>query len=147
MIVYKLEDRFDSKTGKKVGSEMVNDKVLCDFTGAEAEYVEEIGLTYSVDYNSVDPCFGCSGEEYELANKYKFDVYSLFNSPFVFKEYNRGQNEPIFIEMLRTYEEEVGEPVEFIDQLFRWARVRMVKKLLEEGKYSLKELGLEDEDY
>ena len=146
MIVYKLVERFDSKTGKRIDDELEIDKVLCDFSGFEGKYAEELGLTYTVDYNSVDPCFGCSGEEYELANKYKFDVYSLFDSPFIFKEYNRGKDKPILTEMLETYKKEVGGPVEFLDQLFRWARVRMVKKLLEEGKYTLKELGLDDED-
>lgn len=149
MVIYKLEDRFDRKSGKVTGTEMVYDKTLCDFTGKEERWASDLGSSYSVDYNDHDECFGCREDEYKLGRKYKFDVHTLFNSPFTFDEqsYNSGHAEKsILIEMLETHEKETGEKVEFLDQLFRWARVRMVGKLLAEKKYTLAELGIDASD-
>lgn len=44
MILYKRVDRYDPKTGNKIGSEMEPCGVICDFTGKEAEYPEKLGV-------------------------------------------------------------------------------------------------------
>lgn len=146
MIVYKLEDRFDQKTGKKSGTHRVYDKVICDFSGKEGNFAEDLGSSYGVNYNSCDPCFGCRDDEFELSRKFKFDIHSLYGSDFIFDEHSYNYDDskvPIIREIIKTYEKETGEKIEFLDQLFRWCRVRMVTKLLSEKKYTLDELGLE----
>ena len=155
MIVYKLEDRYDQKTGKKTGSHRVYDKIICDFSGKVAEYSEDLGSSYEVNYDSSDPCFGCRDDEFELAKDFKFDIYELYGPSFIFDEnsFNHGETDkPIIQEMMETYEKETGEKVQFFDQFFRWSRVRMVRELLESKKFTLDELGIdthpddEDED-
>ena len=146
MKVYKLEDRYDQKTGEKTGVHKVYDHVICDFTGKEGEYVERLGYSYGVDYGSCDPCMGCHDDEYEFSDKYNFDIYELFGSDFIFDEYsyNTGESKtPIIQEMFKTYKKETGEAVEFLDHLFRWARVRTVRRLIEEGKYTFEQFGIE----
>lgn len=146
MIVYKLEDRYDQKTGEKTGIHQEYDHVICDFTGKKGEYSEDLGNSYNVDHHSSDPCFGCQGDEHKLSNDFKFDIYELLGSDYIFDEwsYNTGQSKtPIIQEMFKAYEKETGEKVEFLDSLFRWARVRTVRRLLTEGVYTPEQFGLE----
>jgi len=146
MIVYKLEDRYDQKTGEKTGTHQEYDHVICDFTGKKGQYTNDLGNTYTVDYNSCDPCFGCVDFEFDFSNEHHFDIYELLGLEYTFDEmsYNKGESKtPIIQEMFKTYKKETGEQVEFLDHLFRWARVRTVRRLVEEGKYTLEQFGIE----
>ena len=144
MNLYRLEDRFDSKTGKKLKSEMVVCGVICDFTGEEGEYMEEFGPAFSIDYSSIDPCGGCGVGEHELAKKWKIEIHDfLFNAPYVFKEdYEDEDGKTVMEKILETAKAE-GFGRMYFDQLLRWCRCRTAERLLSEGKYTREQLGME----
>jgi hypothetical protein len=137
MIIYKLEDRFDTKTGKKTGTHQVFDHIICDFTGKKGEYQEDLGNGYDVDYGSMDPCIGCMDIEYKVAKKWKFDAYQLTGT------YHLDEENISLMDVIKAYTEDEGEEPEWISHLLRWARNKTVDRLLTEGKYTPEELGLE----
>lgn len=141
MIIYKLEDRYDQKTGKKIGTHQVFDHVICDFTGNKGEYQEDLGNAYEVDYGSLDPCIGCIDIEHEVSKKWKFEAYGL-TGPYHIDEENVN-----LMDMIKAYEEDEKEPPQWISHLFRWARNKTVDRLLTDGTYTLEQLGLESADY
>ena len=144
MIILKLQDRYDQKTGVKIGSFPVKDHIICDFTGNMGQYHENLGPIYDIDYGSLDPCIGCMDIEYEVSKKWNFETYGLIGG-YHLDEENFG-----LMDMVNGYTQELGEEPRFISHLFRWARAKTVDRLLTEGKYTLEELGLEyynDEDY
>lgn len=153
MLLYRFEDRFDQKTGKKLEPVRVANGVICDFTGKEARYTEDLGPSYDIDYSSLDPCCGCRDNEYDFSQKWKIDVHSfLLGSSFIFDEYSGGKS--ILLRMIDEYKEwkkeEYEEDVEvgvYIDSVFRWARIKTADALLESGKYSREELGMEVADW
>jgi hypothetical protein len=147
MYYYKFEDRYDQKTGKKIGSTEVVAGVICDFTGEFFEYVEEAGTSYELQYNSIDPCCGCGIGENEFAKKYKINIHEfLLGSPYIFSDKENAEGQTVMELMLEAAKKEDFDRLYF-DQLFRWARVKTADRLLSEKKYTLQELGLKDEDY
>lgn len=148
MNLYRKEDRFDSKTGKKLEPKWVVCGAICDFTGIVGEYVEEIGISYVLDYNSIDPCGGCGIGEHEFAKKWKIEIHDfLFGAPYIFKDNEEDEDgRTIMEQMLETAKKEGFERMYF-DQLFRWCRIRTADRLLTEGKYTKEELGMVSADW
>lgn len=143
MKVYKFEDRFDQKTGKKVGTHQVYDHLVCDFTGNKGEYLEDLGPVYSVDYGSIDPCIGCMDIEHEVSNKWKFEAYDL-SGPYHIDDRNVN-----LMDIIEAYEKDNGEKPKYITHMLRWARNKTVDRLLSDGTYTTEQFGLEtfeDED-
>jgi len=142
MIIYKFEDRFDQKTGKKIGSHQVYDHVVCDFTGKVGEWQEDLGNAYEVNYGSIDPCIGCMDIEHEVSKKWKFDAYGL-TGPYHIDEENVD-----LMDIIKAYNEDEGENPQWISHMLRWARNKTVDRLLTEGIYTPEQFGLEvhDED-
>jgi len=146
MYFYKLEDRYDSKTGKKIGSKSVQAGVICDFTGEFFEYPEDAGTSYNLDYNSLDPCCGSGDGEYEFAQKYNINIHDfLLGSPYIFSDKEDENGKTVMERMLSLAKKEKFDTM-FFDHLFRWCRIRTADRLLTEGKYTLVELGLVGED-
>ena len=141
MIVYKLEDRYDQKTGKKIGTHQVFDHIICDFTGNKGESQEDLGNVYEVDYGSLDPCIGCMDIEHEVSKKWKFEAYGL-TGPYHIDEENVN-----LMDMIKAYEEDEKESPQWISHLFRWVRNKTVDRLLTDGTYTLGQLGLDSSDY
>src|SRR5580693_5494039 len=132
MYLYKAEDRYDTKTGKKISTKYEQCGVICDFTGEYAEFFEELGPTFEIDYNSIDSNAGCGEGEFEFAKKYKVDIYVfLFDAPFSFKE-EEINGLTVMERILKTAKTE-GFDNMYFDQLFRWCRIRTADKLLTEG--------------
>jgi len=140
MILYKLIDQFDRSSGKKIKSQLIFDKYICDFTGKELDEYQNPNI-YIIDYNDNDPNFGCGVGEYELSEKYNVDPYSIFASNFVFYRKIEGGGD-VFVDMIELAQKELDE-IYGLDHILRWSRIRMLTKVLEEGKYTLEELGLE----
>ena len=138
MRLYKMVDRFDPKTGKKLKPQMEECGVICDFTGKTEEFPEGLGTEYSLEYNSLDPCGGCGVGENEFAKKWKIEIHDfLFGSPYIFDESDVDMEDVI------KQAKEAGFDRPCFDQLFRWCRIRTAERLLSEGKYTLEELGME----
>lgn len=137
MIVYKFEDRYDQKTGKKTGTHKVYDHVICDFTGEKGEYQEDLGNAYEVDYGSIDPCIGCMDIEFKVSRKWKFDAYQL-TGPYHIDEENIN-----LMDIIKAYTEDEGEEPQWISHMFRWARNKTIDRLLTEGTYTPEQFGLE----
>jgi hypothetical protein len=137
MIIYKLEDRFDPKTGKKTGTHRVYDHVICDFSGVKGNFQEDLGNAYEVDYGGLDPCIGCMDVEHRIAKKWKFNAYEL-TGPYHIDEENVD-----LMDMIEAYEKDEEEKPRWISHLFRWARNKTVDRLLMEGVYTLEQFGIE----
>jgi len=138
MIIYKLEDRLDQLTGKKVGVVEIYDHVICDFTGKKGDFQEELGNQYNVDYGSLDPCMGCMDIETKTAKKWNYDAHSL-TTPYHIDEINVN-----LMDIIEAYEIDEGEKPQWVSHMFRWARTKTVDRLLSEGTYTLGQLGLGD---
>ncbi len=137
MIIYKLEDRFDQKTGKKSGTHQVYDHVICDFTGVIGTHQEDLGNAYEVDYGSLDPCIGCMDIEFDVSKKWNFDIWGL-TGPYHLDEENFS-----LMDIVKAYTEYEGEEPQFLGHMLRWARTKTVDRLLTEGVYTLDQFGLE----
>jgi hypothetical protein len=143
MILYRLEDRYDQKTGKKLEPVRKAAGVICDFTGEEFEYAEKCGPEYRIDYNSLDPCGGCGEGEHEFSEKWKIEIHEfLFEAPYIFKE-DYTQDTTALQRMFKAAEEDPDMDRMYLDQIMRWCRVKTADRLLSEGKYTREELGLE----
>lgn len=138
MIVYKLEERYDAKTGKKLKDDYTYSHVICDFTGKVGEYQETLGNAYEVDYGSIDPCLGCMDVEYELTQKWGIESNCLGGA------YHIDENNVKLMDIIAAYMDSEKEEPEFLSNLFRWCRAKTVERLLTEKIYTLEELGLEE---
>lgn len=143
MIIYKVIDEFSRETGKKIGQRKVEDYRICDFSGKRMDQFYGYPISYTIDYNDVDPCFGDQEAERwlyewnENADVY-VDAYELFSQP----EYNFGTNDDgteVFTELLATAKKEKFEIVS-LDHLLRWSRGRMLEKLIKEKKIDIDKL-------
>ncbi len=140
MYIYKAFDIFDRDTGKKVGSEKRISKTLCDYTGNELEDEE---ISYEVNYNSIDPCTGCTDEETALWKAYPqlrgcIDEFLL--DPFVVGHPNEDREE--FVSSLnkeiKKYLNE-GDDYFLLDHAFRTIKVNTIRRLLDSGLYVIEQ--------
>jgi len=144
MVTYKDIEQYDKNTGKKLESKRVYDFTICDFTGEKLdEYSKHV--TYSINYNDMDPCFGDGeGEGWIYKSKYwqneneiGIDPHELFGqSDYHFLTGDDGVE--IFSILLWTAKKAKIEIIS-LDQLLRWSRALMLDKVLTEGKYKIEQ--------
>lgn len=148
MNLYEATYKFDPNTGEKLKDpELEIVGVLCDFSGEEAEFSTELGPTYEVNYEDVDPCIGCNRFEYRFKDKWKVDLHNFLLEPFVLDDdlegfRGTGPALPKLIEA-SSKDPEMKDQL-YMDQLLRWARIKTADRLLDEGKYTLSQLGFKE---
>jgi hypothetical protein len=145
MKFFKIVDEFDRDTGQKIGIRKVFAGQLCDFTGKLMSEFWGNPVTYILDYNDNDPCYGDQlGERWlydwnrqfedeDGENPNEIDSYELFGQT----HYCFGTDEDgseVFPQLLEEAEKE-GFEIVSLDHLLRWSRGRMLEKLFKEGKY------------
>lgn len=82
MIIYKEEQRFDSKTGvPKIVK--VCKEYRCDYSG---EIIDDdaIYCTYELNYGCDDPCFGSWPEEYEFGKNIIYMFINFYKENMLF---------------------------------------------------------------
>jgi hypothetical protein len=144
MIVFKSIDEYSQTTGNWSGSKRVYDHQICDFTGEKIPDWQNPN-TYMVDYNDNDPCFGDGPNEGWLLKDYgKYLHYELFSQRnYIFLTSETG--EEAFWLMYQDYVDEMEETPLSLDFLLRWARGRMLEKVIKDGKYKIQDFLEEDE--
>jgi hypothetical protein len=86
MIIYDKVKRFNSETGEPV-ERWVQKEVRCDYTGKVLDYNDfgpESFCTYQLSYGDHDPCFGSSGDEYQLGKDFKIDIHAFMSQEYHF---------------------------------------------------------------
>ena len=81
MKIYELKPYFSPTTGKQEGEILTFKEQRCDYCGEVMPDDDMVG--YTIDYGSCDPCYGASGEEFELIKKFKLSQ-GIFDPPYVF---------------------------------------------------------------
>jgi hypothetical protein len=147
MRLFKIEKLFNKK-GEEVEPSRKCVGYICDLTGRQVEFIEDIGVTFSVSYNNHDPNFGSGVGEHEFSEKWNADLYSLFGDEYHFLDDPEGyiEKEPMLTRLMRTVDESSEMDRPYLDQIFRWCRTRTADRLLTEKKYTMEELGIEKED-
>lgn len=140
MIVYRTIKQFDSNTGKEIQSRRVPWFEICDFTGERiGEY--ENPNAYEIDYCDNDPCFGDGfGEEwlYKMPEPYKHLHHELFSQRYYKFTTAEDGTEP-FMDLIKAAKKEFDGPIVALDQLLRWSRARMLKRVIEEKQYKIED--------
>jgi hypothetical protein len=149
MIVYKTVDLFSQTDGKKMGSKKIVDHQICDFTGHVIDKYSNPN-TYEINYNDNDPCFGDGygedwlykwNDEHQNGFDERIDAYDLFGQGSYIFETQEGGVE-VFADLLKAAKEEKLE-IYGLDQLLRWSRARMLKKVITMGIYTIEQFSCE----
>jgi len=149
MIIFKNIEQFDQNTGKSIGSRRIPDCRICDWTGEKIS-IHDNPNSYSIDFNSNDPCFGDGlgeGWVFKLPEPFSYAHHDLFGQcEYIFSVKN-GYVEPI-MDILKAFNEEEGfDNLYGIDTLLRWSRARMLKRVIEEEKYKIEDFLEDLRDY
>ncbi len=149
MIIYSEEKRFSPKTGKELGSDYGESGLICDYTGKvidQDNYEDRPMYGIKIQYNSDCEEVYYYDKEKEYFDKIGVNYYSLFGSEYHFLVGSDGQDysSNLLDEWSRDFKKKDSVFFECltIEEALRRARVRTVKKLLEEKKYTVEELGL-----
>ena len=140
MIIYRTIKQFDTNSGEEIGSRRVPWFEICDFTGERIEE-DQYPVTYILDYGCSDPCFGDGfGEKwlYNLGEPYRYLYNELF-SQYHYKFKTEEDGTEIFMDLIKTAEKEFEGPIVSLDQLLRWSRGRMLKRVIEEKQYKIED--------
>lgn len=142
MRIYEKVKRFDPVTGKPV-EKWAFKEVRCDFTGEVLDYDEygpESYCSYQLDYDGHDPCFGSSGDEYDLGEKHDIDMFQFLSAEYHFKSVGGSDDPEDFAEAMMM-KEAVANCTKRKSEWFRCftfdaccrtARTRTAKRLIEE---------------
>ena len=150
MQLFKEVDIFDRRTGEVDGTDLVLDKVICDYCG------KEIDLN---DANHPETCYeiheigGSEEEFYYLDYPAGVDKYKLFtgeNSKFHFCQ-NFDHSDHCEFKLLVEWHDNLTNAESCFHLCFLLAhilyhsRLRMIKKLLADGQ-TPEQLGIQEED-
>jgi hypothetical protein len=143
MKLYKFEDRFSPKTGKKIDPAKVFVSHVCDFTGVELGKYDDENISYEINYNSIDPNFGDGIYEDELC-KYLDEVLNVDDLSEVLNEllsqeyvFNEGFSNTFSVLIHSFIAEHPNTFIPHLDHLLRWSRCRTILMLLKNGNYEL----------
>jgi hypothetical protein len=151
MKLYKLEDRFDTKTGKLKDPIMVwTGNYLCDYDGSlidtdDPEFKPQYTLTANYCHDSEEVYYYDAAKEW--FEKHKIEYANLFNDPFIFSKILSDGIDCSFTlvkEWMDNFNNETSPLFlcSSIEEAMRISRVRTVQKILKEKKYTAQELGL-----
>ena len=146
MKVYKLVQRFDSKTGNPTTPIREITGWLCDycgkFTGYDNDDDDNRETTYEVnEIGGCEPTF----DGLEIKGHKKISPYIIFGGDHSYFEYCQNfMSGETSCEILMIRDKDETTNYDSIAEIFYHARLNMLKKALE--KFTLEQLGL-DEDY
>jgi len=150
MIIFKNIDQYDQNTGKQLKSRRVPTYHICDFSGEKIDFESSNPNSYTISYNDNDPCFGDGlgeGWVYKLPEPFRHSHYDLFGQCTYIFNVKNGYVEPL-MDILKAFNKEEGfEELYGIDTLLRWSRARMLKRVIEEGKYKVEDFIEDLRDY
>ncbi len=104
MRLFKLESKFNSRTGKPLAPELVEGDLICDYKGTIIETGGEFGSSYSIKVNEIGGCEECYYyDDHILIDKIKkyasidqFDVLAQLNeSEYVFAVCEDGYDKSV----------------------------------------------------
>ncbi len=151
MRLYRLASRFHRRTGKQLTDELVEDCLICDFTGKIIETSGEFGTQNSITIHD-------SSEEnwyYDDApiidkieifnpNLGKYEVIAQLNSSeYVFSVDESGYDCSfiLFGKWIESKEEDYFGKCASLYDVLRFCRYRTLNTLLERGKITIQQLG------
>tara|TARA_Y100000310_G_scaffold58100_1_gene53341 strand:- start:112 stop:585 length:474 start_codon:yes stop_codon:yes gene_type:complete len=134
MYVYRDEPRFDPKTGDPDEPDRIIDHVRCDVSGAviRRDHGTDGEPFFVLDYRTMDPCFGSSGDEAEFFERHELDR-NLFLSGAYHLAYP-GMNPEIEDRLAAAYSEMAsGKWHLSLSGFLRSARITTADRLISEG--------------
>lgn len=142
MIIYDKVKRFDSETGEPI-ERWVQKEVRCDYTGKALDYNDfgpESFCTYQLCYGDHDPCFGSSGDEYQLSKDFKIDIHAFMSQEYHFYSGGGADTKDQYAEwqMMEEAMKDCRNPKSewyrcyTFDAICRVARCRTARKLVDD---------------
>ena len=150
MYLYKIEKRYSHLTGKEILPEITRTpNIICDYTGELIMDGEQDSPLYAlkVDYDSGSEEIYYYDDDKEYFKKLNIDYDSIFRLQSHFKMGDDGEDESVSLvkEWITNMEEDVGifKNCATIEEAMRIARVRTIKRLLNDKTYTPEQLGLD----
>lgn len=150
MIIYDKVQRFHPVTGKPV-EKWIQKEIRCDYTGRVLDYSDfgpESYCTYNLNYGDHDPCFGSSGDEYQLGKDFNIEVFPFLSQEYHF--YSGGGSDTkdqyaewqMMEEALKHCKDAKSEwyRAYTFDAICRTARVRTARRLIESKEITAEQL-------
>ena len=129
MEIYRVELRFDPKTGMKLGEVKVPSTIRCDFTGKDLGDGDLYYGHYQILYYSQDACYGASEEEFEFGKEFDVDMGDFLCKPYVFlNDWQTGENAE-----KNMLTQMPADGLETFSEACRYYRVLTARKLIEDG--------------
>ncbi len=106
-----------------VSVKMIQKEIRCDFTGKVVEYGS---VSYSIDWNEYDPCFGNLDGEDALMDLFGVDVRDLMSQEYTYYSNSDGHCESynMFKEILKYSS---------LEDTMRYFRAKAALKLINDG--------------
>lgn len=148
MYSYKTIPKFDPYTGKPAHPTFTRGSKICDYSGNVID--EEIlpGIEYEIKIEYISGCeepwyYDDDREEFETLG---IEYDSIFSSPYHFESNREGQDysSNLLDEWNKNFDnkDSIFYHCTNLDLALRICRIRTIKKLLKENKFSIEELGL-----
>jgi hypothetical protein len=159
MILHKQVKQFDKRTGKEIESEWVPTRTyICDYSGAECDADENYEVqpmyTFKADYyDGLEQAWYYDYDNIEYFRKLNVEYGSIFDVEYMFMpDVNGSQYDASF-----WLNQEWMDGVDVkghtfyecatLEEAMRRARVRTIRRLLDEKAYTPQQLGLLQEPY
>jgi hypothetical protein len=160
MILHKEVKTYDKRTGKEAESEWLPTRIyICDYTGEECDSDQNYDFQwmYKLEthyYNGIEQVWYYDDDNRKYFEEgLKINYGSIFSHPFMFAPQINGT----YCDASYWLSSEWMDAVEVkghtfyecstIEEAMRRARVRTIKRLLEEKAYTKEQLGLLEEPY